>query len=65
MAHKPFLVLADYLTRQGIGVLRFDDRGVGQSTGNFGTATTLDFAGDVEAAVNFLKNDRKIRNRYT
>ena len=62
MAHKPFLVLADYLTRQGIGVLRFDDRGVGQSTGNFGTATTLDFAGDVEAAVNFLKNDRKIRN---
>ena len=42
--------------------MRFDDRGVGQSTGNFGTATTLDFAGDVEAAVNFLKNDRKIRN---
>ena len=62
MAHKPFLVLADYLTRQGVGVLRFDDRGVGQSTGNFETATTLDFADDVEAAVNFLKNDRKIRN---
>ena len=62
LGHKPFLVLADHLTRQGIGVLRFDDRGVGQSTGNFGTATTLDFADDVEAAVNFLKNDRKIRN---
>ncbi|MFR7877164.1 MAG: alpha/beta hydrolase family protein [Butyricimonas paravirosa] len=62
LGHKPFLVLADYLTRQGIGVLRFDDRGVGQSTGNFETATTLDFADDVEAAVNFLKNDRKIRN---
>ncbi len=62
MAHKPFLVLADYLTRQGIGVLRFDDRGVGKSSGNFGTATTLDFADDVEAAVNFLKNDRNVRN---
>ena len=55
MAHKPFLVLADYLTRQGIGVLRFDDRGVGQSTGNFGPATTLDFAGDVEAAVELFE----------
>lgn len=62
VGHKPFLVLADYLTRQGVGVLRFDDRGVGKSSGDFGTATTLDFAGDVEAAVNFLKNDRKIRN---
>ena len=62
LGHKPFLVLADYLTRQGIGVLRFDDRGVGQSTGNFETATTLDFADDVEAAVRFLKNDRNVRN---
>ena len=62
MGHKPFLVLADYLTRQGIGVLRFDDRGVGESTGNFGMATSFDFAEDVEAAVSFLKNNRKVRN---
>lgn len=62
VGHKPFLVLADYLTRQGVGVLRFDDRGVGKSSGDFGMATTLDFADDVEAAVNFLKNDRKVRN---
>jgi hypothetical protein len=33
MNHRPFLVLSDYLTRQGIGVLRYDDRGVGESTG--------------------------------
>ncbi|MGM0905376.1 MAG: alpha/beta hydrolase family protein [Pseudomonadota bacterium] len=53
--HKPFLVLADYLTRRGIAVLRFDDRGVGQSEGDFGKATTYDFAEDVEAAVAFAK----------
>ncbi len=53
--HKPFLVIADYLTRQGIGVLRYDDRGVGQSGGNFATATTRDFAGDALAAVRYLK----------
>ena len=58
--HKPFLVIADYLTRQGIGVLRLDDRGVGLSTGEFGKATTMDFADDIEAAVIFLKN-RKVR----
>ena len=54
MGHKPFLVLADYLTRNGIAVLRYDDRGVGNSGGNFGTATTLDFATDAEAAIQFL-----------
>jgi len=53
--HKPFLVLADYLVRQGIGVLRFDDRGVGQSTGDFGAATSEDFVTDALAAVGYLK----------
>ncbi len=52
--HKPFLVLSDYLTRQGIAVLRFDDRGIGESTGDFATATTNDFASDVRAALSFL-----------
>ena len=55
LGHRPFLVLADYLTRQGITVLRADDRGVGQSGGNFATATTADFATDAEAGVAYLK----------
>ncbi len=54
--HKPFLVLADHLTREGFAVLRFDDRGVGGSTGDFATATTLDFVRDVEAGVRFLRS---------
>ncbi len=52
--HRPFLVLADHLTRQGIAVLRYDDRGVGESTGDFGSATSADFADDAEAGVTFL-----------
>ena len=58
--HKPFLVIADYLTRQGIAVLRFDDRGTAQSTGNFRTATTADFATDVESAIAWLKTRKEI-----
>ncbi len=54
--HKPFLVLADALTRHGIAVLRYDDRGVGASTGDFATATTADFAADAEAAIRFLRS---------
>jgi uncharacterized protein len=55
MGHRPFLVLSDWLTRNGIVVLRSDDRGVGKSTGDFATATTADFATDAEAGVAFLK----------
>jgi uncharacterized protein len=58
--HKPFWVIADYLTRQGLAVLRFDDRGVGRSTGNFATATSFDFASDVTALVAFLRQHAKI-----
>ncbi|MFV0390624.1 MAG: alpha/beta hydrolase family protein [Paludibacteraceae bacterium] len=54
MGHKPFLVIADYLTRNGIGVLRYDDRGTAESTGDFSTATTFDFANDAEASVQYL-----------
>jgi pimeloyl-ACP methyl ester carboxylesterase len=54
MGHRPFLVLADHLTRQGIAVLRFDDRGVGDSEGDFASATTADLAADVAAAVRWL-----------
>ncbi len=54
MGHKPFLVLADYLTRRGIAVLRYDDRGTAESTGNYAAATVEDFARDASAAVDFL-----------
>lgn len=63
MGHKPFLVLADYLTRHGIAVLRVDDRGAGKSTGNFATSTTADFATDVEASVAYLKTRKEIDPR--
>ncbi len=62
-AHRPFLVLADYLTRQGVAVLRVDDRGVGGSTGNMVEATTEDFASDVLAGVNYLKTRKEIDPR--
>ncbi len=57
--HRPFLVWSDYLTRNGIAVLRFDDRGVAQSQGSQKNATSADFATDVEAAVDYLltRND--------
>jgi fermentation-respiration switch protein FrsA (DUF1100 family) len=58
--HKPFLVLADYLTRRGIAVLRVDDRGVGGSTGNVRNATSLDFVDDVLAGVEWLKGRKEI-----
>ncbi len=59
-AHKPFWILADYLTRQGIAVLRYDKRGVGESDGEYFTATTKDFAEDVEAAISYLKTRKEI-----
>jgi pimeloyl-ACP methyl ester carboxylesterase len=53
--HKPFLVLADALTRNGFAVFRYDKRGIGASSGDYMAATTEDFAGDAEAAITFLK----------
>ena len=58
--HKPFLVLADHLTKQGIAVLRVDKRGVGQSTGNYDVSTTEDFAADVLAGVEYLKTRKEV-----
>jgi pimeloyl-ACP methyl ester carboxylesterase len=58
--HKPFWVIADYLTRNGIAVLRVDDRGVGGSEGNTGNSTSKDFAGDVLAGIEFLKTRKEI-----
>src|SRR6266568_41891 len=55
MEHKPFLVLADYLTRKGIVVLRADKRGIGKSGGDYSQAVMADFASDAEAGVAYLK----------
>ncbi len=63
LGHKPFLVLADYLTRHGIAVLRADDRGFAKSTGTFATATTADFATDTEAGVAYLKSRPDVAGR--
>lgn len=56
VGHKPFLVLADHLTREGIAVLRYDDRGTAASEGDHSTATSFDFATDVEAAILYLQS---------
>jgi len=54
--HRPFLVFADFLARQGIASLRYDDRGTAQSTGDFASATTKDFAGDAASAVRYVRS---------
>lgn len=58
--HRPFLVLADHLTRHGIAVLRFDDRGAGKSGGDYMSATISDFAEDVGGAVDYLQSREEI-----
>lgn len=62
MGHKPFLVLADHLTRRGIAVLRYDDRGFGESDGDHWAATTADFATDAAAAVEWLAQQSEIKS---
>ncbi|UOQ53582.1 alpha/beta hydrolase family protein [Hymenobacter cellulosivorans] len=61
LGHQPFLVLADYLTRRGFAVLRYDDRGIGQSKGTFKNATTADFTTDAQAALAYLRTRPDIR----
>ncbi|RAR75698.1 alpha/beta hydrolase family protein [Flavobacterium aciduliphilum] len=63
LGHKPFLVIADYLTRNGIGVLRYDDRGTAASTGNYNNATTYDLSHDAEAAVTYLMTRKDINKK--
>ncbi len=59
--HKPFKVIADYLTKNGIAVLRYDDQGVGASGGSQMNTTSKDFSFDAEAAFNFLQSDARIK----
>ncbi len=57
---KPFWVIAEYLSRRGVAVLRVDDRGVGGSSGNVNESTSADFAGDVLSGIAFLKSRKEI-----
>ena len=59
--HKPFLVIADYLARNGIATLRYDDRGTGTSTGDAANATTEDFMKDAAAGLDYLRSLGKFR----
>jgi len=56
LGHEPFLVIADYLARAGIAVIRYDDRGVGKSTGIHMKSTSKDFASDTRAVVEYAKS---------
>ena len=60
LGHPLFHVLADHLTRNGFAVLRFDERGVGETGGVFSGATSEDFADDVEAAVDYLLSRHEV-----
>lgn len=61
--HKPYLVIADHLTKNGIGVLRYDERGIGESGGDFKTATISEFSDDVSSAITYLKTRKDIRKK--
>lgn len=63
LRHKPFLVLADYLTRLGVVVLRFDERGTGASGGTYQGATSADLSTDVEAAFRYLRKHPRVNGR--
>lgn len=58
--HKPFWVIADYFAKNGIATLRYDDRGIEESEGNFASATSADFANDARAGIEFLKQHSKV-----
>jgi len=62
MNHKPFLVISDFLTRNGIAVLRYDDRGIGKSEGDYSKANSKDLSRDTEAAIKYLKSRKEINN---
>lgn len=65
LGHKTFAVLADALTRNGIVVLRVDDRGVGKTTGQFKGSTTADFAFDARAGLNYLRSRPEVDKKKT
>ncbi len=58
--HKVFQILADALNRQGVAVVRYDKRGAGKSTGDYGMAKTADFTDDAEATLNWLSQQPEV-----
>ena len=62
--HKPFAVIADYLTKRGIAVLRVDDRGMGKTTGDFDTSSSEDFANDVETGIKYLQSRKDVDAKH-
>jgi fermentation-respiration switch protein FrsA (DUF1100 family) len=62
--HRPFLVIADYLTRRGVAVLRVDKRGVGGSGGSRADATSMDYKSDVLAGIAYLKTRKEVDSRH-
>lgn len=60
MGHKPFLVMANFLTNNGIAVLRFDERGTGESTGIYNSSNIENFTSDVVAAINYIKSRKDL-----
>ena len=65
MGHKPFLVLSDYLTRNGVAVLRYDDRGTGESSGDYKSSGIDDFASDAAAALEYLATRKELNPQKT
>lgn len=63
--HKPFAVIADYLTKSGYIVLRVDDRGIGKTTGDPSIATTEDFVLDAKASLQYLRNRKEVNKKKT
>ena len=64
LEHKPFLIIADELSRNGIMVMRVDDRGMGKSSGTFSNSTTADFADDVNTSIEYLKKRKEVDTRH-
>ena len=60
LGHKPFAVIADYLTRAGFAVLRVDDREKGKSKGDLNKATSMDFANDVLTSVEYISTLKQV-----
>lgn len=61
--HRPFKVIADFLSRNGYAVLRMDDRGIGGSKGNPLTSTTEDYTTDIKQAIQSLRDNEIFKNK--